>query len=151
MSLHINTEIQKGRNTEVRQEPLQNQMRWFNLTYSFYNNKGQYQEKTLQGVFLSLGDAVGEIQKSVGGREVNILSHNSGRPINFISQSVLRILIKKNLKWYEIEKKQANRQVKIDKMHAKKSAGIDRAVDGMNDADLAEKLINAKNKGKYLN
>ena len=84
MSLHINTEIQKGRNTEIRQEPVQNQMRWFNLTYSFYNNKGQYQEKMLQGVFLSLGDAVGEISKSVGNREVNILSHNSGRPINFI-------------------------------------------------------------------
>ena len=150
MSLHIDQQITKG-NTQVIKQPIQNQMRWFNLTYSFYNNKGQYQEKMLQGVFLSLGDAVGEISKSVGNREVNILSHNSGRPINFISQTVLRILINKNLKWYNAEKLEADRQVKIDKMHARKSAGIDRAVDGLNDAENAKKLIQAHNKGKYKN
>ena len=67
----IDRNIQHG--TEVIKTPITNQMRFFRITYSFYNNKNQYQERSLQMIGLSLADCQGEIQKSVGWREVNIL------------------------------------------------------------------------------
>ena len=144
----INVNIERA--GEKQPEVITNQMRFFRITYSFYDRKNQYQEKMLQMIGLSLADCQGEIQKSVGGREVNILSHNSGRPINFISQSVLRILLSKNLNWYNAEKAQADRQVKIDKMKAGQAAKIEKALDGAKNADITKKLQQAHNKSKYI-
>ncbi len=143
----INVNIERA--GEKQPEVITNQMRFFRITYSFYDSKNQYKEKMLQMIGLSLADCQGEIQKSVGGREVNILSHNSGRPINFISQSVLRILINKNLNWYTAEKSAADRQQKIDLIKAKKAVKIDRALDGLNQADENIKLEKMHGKTKH--
>ena len=144
----INVNIERA--GEKQPEVITNQMRFFRITYSFYNSKNQYQEKMLQMIGLSLADCQGEIQKSVGEREVNILSHNSGRPINFISQSVLRILINKNLNWYNAENEQAAKVQKSDLMAASKSAKVERALDGAENADITAKLQKAHAKSKYL-
>ena len=143
----INVNIEKP--GEAIPEVITNVMRWFRISYSFIDNQNRDQEKQVHMVAYSLGDAINEIQLSLGERPVSILSHNSGRPINWISKPVLRNLVKRNLKWYQDEKAQSDRQVKIDLMKASQSAKIERVNDQMHTQAEKNKISKAQRLSKH--
>lgn len=138
----INVNIEKP--GEAIPEVITNVMRWFRISYSFIDNQNRDQEKQVHMVAYSLGDAIKEIQLSLGRRPVSILSHSSGRQIDWISKPVLRNLVKRNLNWYQEEKSRADTQVKIDKMKASQSAKIERANDQMHTQAEKNKIQAAK-------
>ena len=144
----INVNIEKPGENPIP-EPVQNVMRWFRISYSFIDNQNRDQEKQVHMVAYSLGDAINEIQLSLGQRPVSILSHNSGREIDWISKPVLRNLVKRNLNWYNAEKKQSDKQVKEDLQAASKSAKIQRANDQMQTKAEKNKISKAQRIAKH--
>ena len=114
---------------EVLPKQTTGQTKDFSLTYSYYNDKRQYQETAVRMVGYSLGDVKERLQEVLGGREITILTHNSGDVIHGFTRAVVRRVIKSNLPWYQDELKSSDRQVKIDKMIANRSAKITTPLD----------------------
>lgn len=73
-----------------------------------------------------------------------------GWPVNMVAESAGKSIYGSFAPFIKEDEKRAAKQKKLDLLSASKSAKIQRAVDGLDDAANAEMLIQAKNKGKYL-
>jgi len=114
---------------EVLPKQTTGQLKDFSLTYSYYNDKRQYQETAVRMVGYSLGDVKERLQEVLGGREITILTHNSGDVLHGFTRPAVRRLIKSNIGWYNAENATADRQVKRDTMIANRSAKITTPLD----------------------
>jgi len=138
--------------TEMSYEEVREQIndpKYFNITYSYHDRKGRYDERTVKLVGYSLGDCKEHLQTFIGGREITILTHNSGEAIHNFTRPVVRSLIKKNYKWYDAELRHAAAQVKQDLISAKRATKIDRSLDGLNQAQNNKKLEAMHGKVKH--
>ena len=101
-----------------------NDPRYFTITYNYYNDKRQYIQTTAKMIALSFNDATNRLSEVLGGRTINVETHDNGGDIHGVTPAVMRRYYKKNKPWLIAEERQAERQVKQDTAAAKRSAKL---------------------------
>ena len=101
-----------------------NEARYFSVTYNYYNDKRQNIQTTAKMIGLSFNDVTNRLSEVLGGRNIDVETHDNGGDIHGVTPAVMRLYYKKNKTWLVAEEKQAEKQSRQDTAAAKRSAKL---------------------------